>query len=54
MRPDLQSLVDKIRAMRKMTRDTGFRTTRSQNELLAKLNADDLGTVLVALEERHE
>jgi hypothetical protein len=44
-----KSAVEKIQALRKLTNETGFRTTRSQNELLASLSANDLAVVALAL-----
>ena len=48
--PELQALVDKIRALRGYTARTGFRTTRSEKEILSRLGADDLAAVLMELE----
>lgn len=45
-----REVFDKISALRKYTLSTGFKTTRSQNEILSRLNADDLAAVLLALE----
>jgi hypothetical protein len=47
--PSQQEVVDKIRALRKMTATSGFKTTRSVNDLLERLNADDLAAVAAAL-----
>jgi hypothetical protein len=44
-----QDIVDKILALRRMTADSGFKTTRSQNDLLERLSADDLAAVAAAL-----
>lgn len=38
----IDSVVDKILALRELTRTQGFRTTRTQNELLATLTDDEL------------
>ena len=43
--PHQQTVVEKIRALQKHTRLTGFRTTRSVNDLKASLNAEDLAAV---------
>jgi hypothetical protein len=43
--PRQQVVVEKIRALQKHTRLTGFRTTRSVNDLKASLNAEDLAAV---------
>ena len=47
--PSQQEVVDKILALRKMTATSGFKTTRSVNDLLERLNADDLPAVAAAL-----
>jgi hypothetical protein len=47
--PSQQEVVDKILALRKMTATSGFKTTRSVNDLLERLNADDLAAVAAAL-----
>jgi histidyl-tRNA synthetase len=47
--PSQQEVVDKIRALRKMTATSGFKTTRSVNDLLERLNADDLAAVASVL-----
>lgn len=44
-----QTIVDKIQALRRMTATTGFKTTRSVNDLLERLNPDDLAAVASAL-----
>jgi hypothetical protein len=44
-----QAVVDKIQALRRMTATTGFKTTRSVNDLLERLNPDDLAAVASAL-----
>ena len=49
LRPDLQAIADKILALRKMTKESGFQTGRSQSELLNRLNADDLAAVAKAV-----
>ena len=46
----IQETIARIRTMREYTRRSGFKTTRSQNELLSRLKADDLADVLLALE----
>jgi hypothetical protein len=48
--PELQIIIDKIRCLRDYTDRTGFRTTRSERDLLAQLAADDLAVVLLALQ----
>ena len=48
---DTQSrIVAEIRALRAYTDESGFHTTRSQKEILARLNANDLAAVLLSLE----
>lgn len=42
-------VIEKIRALKKHTRLTGFRTTRSINDLKAGLNAEDLAAVCAVL-----
>jgi hypothetical protein len=37
--------LSKIRALKKVTRDTGMITKRSQNEILGSLSTDDLAVV---------
>jgi len=48
--PFQADIVSKIRAMKKLTETTGFRTNRSRAELLGKLNAEDLAAVAQRLE----
>ena len=48
--PKQQEIVDKVRSLRQLTRESGFKTTRSQGELLATLGANDLAAVAAALE----
>jgi len=47
--PTTQKVVDQIRALREYTARTGFRTTRSQNEVLQTLEGVDLADALLAL-----
>ena len=47
---ELQTIVDKIRALRSYTARTGFRTTRSEKEIMAQLGSDGLAAVLLELE----
>jgi len=49
---DLDVVVHKIRVLRDYTVRTGFRTTRSEKEILARLSADDLAVVLMELENK--
>ena len=48
--PELQTIVGKIRALRSYTARTGFRTTRSEKEIMARLGSEDLAAVLLELE----
>lgn len=45
-----RKIFNQVSALRKYTALTGFKTTRSQNEILARLGADDLAAVLIALQ----
>lgn len=48
--PAAQAVVDKVKALREYTQLTGFRTTRSQNEIIQAItNPDDLAGVVLAL-----
>jgi len=47
---ELQAVVDKVRVLRGYTARTGFRTTRSEKEILARLGPDELASVLLAVE----
>jgi hypothetical protein len=49
--PSQANAVAQITALRRYTLVSGFRTGRSEREILAKLNAEDLGQVLLALEK---
>jgi hypothetical protein len=49
--PAVQRAVTKIRALRKLTHDTGNFTTRSQNEVLRSLPSEVLVTVAEILAE---
>jgi len=50
LRPELQEVVDNIMALRRMAMNDHFSTHRSQRDLLAKLNSEDLAMVARALE----
>ena len=45
----VHSAVEKIRALRRLTDETGFRTTRSQNAVLESLTPQQLAEVAVLL-----
>lgn len=49
MTVELEQIIRKIKALQKLTHDTGFITTRSVGEILAKLSPDDLAEVGEAL-----
>ena len=48
--PRLAEIVAKIRNLQQLTQSTGFKTTRSQGELLARLTPDELSEVSAALQ----
>jgi len=50
MQSRIEETIEKIRALRNYTERSGFRTTRSEKELLARLGPDELADVLMALE----
>jgi len=50
--PAAQKVVEEVLALREYTRRTGFRTTRSQNELIQSLNGRDLADGILALNEQ--
>jgi hypothetical protein len=52
LRPELQETVNKVRALRDLTRSTGFQTSRSVGQLLGRLSADDLAIVAQALDQQ--
>jgi hypothetical protein len=47
---ELQTIIEKVRALRDLTTTTGFKTSRSIGELLGHLNAEELATVSLALQ----
>ena len=47
--PNLQEVVEQIRALKQMTKELGFQTGKSQAALLGRLNAEDLALVARAL-----
>jgi hypothetical protein len=49
--PDAKAVVEKIRVLRKYTSETGFKTTRSQNDLLQTLDGNDLANALLVLNQ---
>lgn len=50
--PKLQIIVDKVAALRSLTKTSGFRTEKSQKELLMPLSPNDLALVAEALYEK--
>jgi hypothetical protein len=51
LRQDLQTLIQKILALREYSRTSKFLTFKSEHQLLAKLNPEDLAEVLLALKQ---
>ena len=49
LRPDLQHVVFTVLGLRDITKRTGLRTTRSQNDILGALTDKDLALVACAL-----
>jgi hypothetical protein len=47
--PRVQEVVDRVTVLREYTRQTGFKTTKSQNDLLQTLDGKDLAEALLAL-----
>ena len=52
--PEVQAIIDKVSVLRGYTARTGFRTTRSEKEILARLGPDELAAVLLVLENGTE
>lgn len=50
--PKLQSIAEKVAALRELTKCTGFQTSRSQGELLGRLTPDELAAVAVVLNKK--
>jgi len=48
----VQQAVTQIRALRRYTAQTGFKTTRSENAILQKLNGEDLANALLLLDTK--
>ena len=44
-------VLNKVRVLREYTDSTGFKTTRSQNDLIQSLDGDDLANVLFILKK---
>jgi hypothetical protein len=49
-----RKVFDQIVALREYTRSTGFKTTRSRNDLLQTLDGADLANVLLALKNSQQ
>lgn len=49
--PKLAEVVEKIQNLQRLTQSTGFKTNRSQGELLARLTPDELSAVSAALQK---
>jgi hypothetical protein len=47
---DVDFIVERIEALKKRQRETGFRTTRSQTAILGKLQPEVLAEVLIKLQ----
>jgi hypothetical protein len=50
--PRLAVIVEKIKNLQRLTISTGFKTNRSQGELLNGLTPDELSTVSAALQQK--
>jgi hypothetical protein len=50
--PKLQAIADKVSALRSLTKTSGFRTEKSQRDLLMPLSPDELALVAQALYEK--
>ena len=50
--PKLQTIVEKVFALRSLTRTSGFRTEKTQRDLLMPLTPDELALVAEALYEK--
>lgn len=50
--PKLQDIVDKVSALRNLTKTSGFRTEKSQRDLLMPLSPEELASVAEALYEK--
>lgn len=48
----LQTIVDKVLALRSLTKTSGFRTEKSQRDLLMPLTMDELALVAEALYQK--
>jgi hypothetical protein len=48
-----QDVLMKVRVLREYTQRTGFKTTKSQNNLIQSLNGDDLASALLVLKHRN-
>jgi len=48
----VQDVLDKVKALREYTKATGYRTTRSQNDLIQSLDGEELAEVVLALKNQ--
>jgi hypothetical protein len=46
-----QEVIERVRALREYTIATGFKTTRSQNELIQSLDGAELAEAVLALKQ---
>lgn len=51
LKPELQEIVAKVRALKELTKATSFQTSRTVGALLQRLNADDLVAVSLELQK---
>jgi hypothetical protein len=52
LNPKLAEVVEKIKNLQRLTVSTGFKTNRSQGEVLARLTPDELSLVSAALQHQ--
>lgn len=50
--PKLAAVVEKIQNLQRLTQSTGFKTSRSQGEVLSQLTTDELAAVSAALQQK--
>jgi hypothetical protein len=50
----IENVVQKVKVLRKYSATTGFKTTKSQNDLLQSLDGDDLALALLQLEDDND
>jgi len=54
LNPKLQSIVNQVQALRRLTDKTNFHTNRSQHALLVNLNATELAQIATVLYPERE